>query len=44
VPLTASAERLEIEPAFAPDGERLAYVDAATGRVHVAHLRREVRP
>lgn len=44
VQLTASDDQLEIEPVFAPDGERLAYVDAATGRVHVAHLRREVRP
>jgi len=44
VRLTASTAQLEIEPAFSPDGERLAYVDAATGRVHVAHLRREVRP
>jgi hypothetical protein len=43
VRLTATPDVLEIEPAFAPDGARLAYVDAATGRVHVARLVTEVR-
>jgi len=38
VRLTETTERLEIEPAFAPGGDRLAYVDAATGRVHVARV------
>jgi len=41
--LTETAEVLEIEPSFSPDGGRLAYVDAASGRVHVATLA-EVTP
>jgi hypothetical protein len=44
VRLTATPAILEIEPAFAPDGGRIAYVDAATGRVHVARLATEERP
>jgi Tol biopolymer transport system component len=43
VRLTATPDVLEIEPAFAPDGGGIAYVDAATGRVHVARLE-GVRP
>jgi hypothetical protein len=42
--LTATPDVLEIEPVFAPDGGRVAYVDAATGRVHVARLVAEGRP
>ncbi len=41
--LTETRDILEIEPVFSSDGGRLAYVDAASGRVHVATLT-EVRP
>lgn len=36
--LTDTPEVLEIAPSFSPDGRRIAYVDAATGQVHVATL------
>jgi hypothetical protein len=42
--LTDTADVLETEPTFAPDGGRVAYVDAATGRVHVARLVAGARP
>jgi hypothetical protein len=38
VRLTHTPEVLEIAPALSSDGQHLAYVDDATGRVHVARL------
>jgi Tol biopolymer transport system component len=38
VPLTRTPDVIELAPALSPDGEQLAYVDDATGRVHVARL------
>jgi hypothetical protein len=38
VRLTSTPDVLEIAPALSPDAHQLAYVDDATGRVHVARL------